>query len=73
LLSEAIPVAIRALLFHHRATEVTEEGLNLREGTVPVEAMKTVSRRVAELAGKDKKLVRLNPDLIRSSLRSLCL
>jgi len=43
------------------------------EGTVPINAVRSASRRVAEFAEKDKMLFRLNPDLtlIRSSLRSL--
>ena len=36
-----------------------------------VKATRAVSRRVAEIAAKDKKLVRLNPDLIKFHLRSL--
>ncbi len=55
-----------------RVREATHrKALNLGEGTVSIKSIKTVSRRVAELAGKNKKLVNLNPDLIRPSLRSL--
>jgi hypothetical protein len=41
------------------------------ERMVLAKAIKMDSRRAAELAGKDIILLRLNPDLVRFSLRSL--